>query len=97
VFCSNDEMAIGLMRILASAGVRVPEDMSVAGFDDIEFAVMASPPLTTVHQPRRALGRQGASALLELLEGRSPPGRIRLQTELVLRASTSPPRDERQP
>ena len=92
VFCSNDEMAIGLLRAFASAGLRVPEDISVAGFDDIEYAGMTSPALTTIRQPRRALGQQGASALLELLAGRTPPQRIRLDTELIVRASTAAPR-----
>jgi LacI family repressor for deo operon, udp, cdd, tsx, nupC, and nupG len=92
VFCSNDEMAIGLLRAFASAGVRVPEDVSVAGFDDIEYAGMASPALTTIRQPRRAIGQQGAAALLELLGGRSPAARFRLETELIQRASTAPPR-----
>jgi len=89
VFCSNDEMAMGLIRALASGGLGVPEDISVAGFDDIEFAEMASPALTTIRQPRRELGRQGAAALLELLHGRQPAPRIRLETELVERASTA--------
>jgi LacI family repressor for deo operon, udp, cdd, tsx, nupC, and nupG len=89
VFCSNDEMAIGLLRVLASAGVRVPEEMSVAGFDDIEYAAMASPALTTIRQPRRELGQQAASALLELMAGRTPPPRICLTSELIARASTS--------
>jgi LacI family repressor for deo operon, udp, cdd, tsx, nupC, and nupG len=71
VFSSNDEMAIGLMRTLISAGVRVPEDISVAGFDDIEFAAVVEPPLTTVHQPRRELGQTGATVLLDLLAGRA--------------------------
>lgn len=92
VFCSNDEMAIGLMRALASAGVRVPEDVSVAGFDDIEYAEMTTPALTTVRQPRREMGRQGALALLELLAGRPARQRIRLETELIARASTAAPR-----
>jgi LacI family repressor for deo operon, udp, cdd, tsx, nupC, and nupG len=87
VFCSNDEMAIGLIRGLASAGLRVPEDISVAGFDDIEFAGMSSPPLTTIRQPRRELGRRGASALLELMRNGSPPPRTRLPTKLIVRAS----------
>lgn len=91
IFCSNDEMAIGLLRALAQAGLRVPEDISVAGFDDIEFAAMAIPALTTIRQPRRELGRQGALALLELLRGRTPPTRLRLETELIERASTAPP------
>ncbi|MGF1619078.1 MAG: LacI family DNA-binding transcriptional regulator [Rhodomicrobiaceae bacterium] len=91
VFCSNDEMAIGFIRGLISAGVRVPEDISVAGFDDIEFAQMISPALTTIRQPRRELGRNGAAALLDLLQGNSPPPRIRLETELIERASTARP------
>jgi LacI family transcriptional regulator, repressor for deo operon, udp, cdd, tsx, nupC, and nupG len=90
VFCSNDEMAIGLVRTLALAGIRVPQDISVAGFDDIEFAAMANPALTTVRQPRRELGRTGAAVLLDLMQGRSSPSRIRLETELVARASTAP-------
>jgi LacI family repressor for deo operon, udp, cdd, tsx, nupC, and nupG len=92
VFCSNDEMAIGLMRTLALAGIKVPQDISVAGFDDIEFAAMANPALTTVRQPRRELGRTGAAVLLDLMRGRSSPSRIRLETELVERASTGPVR-----
>jgi LacI family repressor for deo operon, udp, cdd, tsx, nupC, and nupG len=95
VFCSNDEMAIGLLRLLASAGVRVPYDMSVAGFDDIEFAAMATPALTTIRQPRRELGQQGAAALLDLLNGKTPPRRISLATELIQRASTAASRAPR--
>lgn len=91
VFCSNDEMAIGLVRALASSGLRVPEDLSVAGFDDIEFAAMVTPALTTIRQPRRELGHQGALALLELLNGKTQPRRIRLPTQLIERASTAPP------
>ena len=90
VFCSNDEMAMGLMRDLISAGVQVPQDVSVAGFDDIEFAAMARPPLTTVRQPRRELGRAGAHVLIDLLQGRPAPRRVRLKTELVVRGSTAP-------
>jgi LacI family repressor for deo operon, udp, cdd, tsx, nupC, and nupG len=92
VFCSNDEMAIGLIRGLAAAGIRVPDDISVAGFDDIEFAGMASPPLTTIRQPRRELGRSGAAVLLDLLAGRDATRRIRLETELIERSSTARPR-----
>ncbi|MBB3020331.1 LacI family repressor for deo operon, udp, cdd, tsx, nupC, and nupG [Microvirga lupini] len=89
VFCTSDEMAIGLMRTLFSAGLRVPEDISVAGFDDIEFAAVAEPALTTIHQPRRELGQAAASALINLLQGRSSPKRIRLETELVIRDSVT--------
>lgn len=91
VFCTSDEMAIGLMRTLLSAGLRVPEDISVAGFDDIEFAAVAEPSLTTIHQPRRELGQAAASVLIELLQGRPASRSIRLETELVHRNSVAPP------
>jgi len=90
VFSSNDEMAIGLMRSLVSAGLRVPQDISVAGFDDIDFAAMVEPSLTTIHQPRRELGRKAALVLLDLLNGRPAETRVRLKTDLVVRASTAP-------
>jgi LacI family repressor for deo operon, udp, cdd, tsx, nupC, and nupG len=96
VFCSNDEMAIGLMRTLASAGVRVPHDISVAGFDDIEFAAMVEPSLTTIRQPRHELGRTGAAVLVDLLQGRPAPARVRLKTDLVKRASTAALRSDAQ-
>ncbi|HYF53607.1 MAG TPA: LacI family DNA-binding transcriptional regulator [Salinarimonas sp.] len=89
VFCSNDEMAIGLMGALASAGVDVPGDVSVVGFDDIEFAAMARPTLTTVHQPRRELGRTGARILLDRLAGRPAPASVVLGTRLVERMSVA--------
>jgi LacI family transcriptional regulator, repressor for deo operon, udp, cdd, tsx, nupC, and nupG len=89
VFCTSDEMAIGLTRTLLSAGLRVPEDVSVAGFDDIEFAAVAEPSLTTIHQPRRELGQAAASALIDLLQGRKSPKRIRLETALVIRDSVA--------
>ncbi len=92
VFCTSDEMAIGLMRTLFSAGLRVPEDISVAGFDDIEFAAVAEPALTTIHQPRRELGKAAATVLIDLLQGRSTPKQIRLETELVIRDSVAPPK-----
>lgn len=92
VFCTSDEMAIGLMRTLLSAGIRVPQDISVAGFDDIEFAAVAEPALTTIRQPRQELGRAAASVLVALLEKREAPQRIRLETELVVRDSVAGPR-----
>ena len=92
VFCTSDEMAIGMMRTLLSAGLRVPGDISVAGFDDIEFAAVAEPALTTIHQPRREIGQAGAAVLIDLLQGRPAPKRIRLETELFIRDSVAPPR-----
>ena len=81
VFCTSDEMAIGLMRTLHSAGLRVPRDISVAGFDDIEFAAVAEPSLTTIHQPRRELGQAAAAALVGLLSDQTTPRRIRLRNK----------------
>lgn len=92
VFCTSDEMAIGVVRTLRSAGLRVPDDVSVAGFDDIEFAAAAQPALTTIHQPRRELGQAAATVLIDLLQGRETEKRIRLKTELVVRDSVAPPR-----
>jgi LacI family repressor for deo operon, udp, cdd, tsx, nupC, and nupG len=89
VFCTSDAMAIGLMRTLLSAGIRVPQDISVAGFDDIDFAAVAEPSLTTIRQPRRELGQAAAAALIALLQNRETPPRIRLKTELVIRDSVA--------
>lgn len=89
VFCSNDEMAIGALRAIKSAGLRVPEDVSVVGFDDIRFARYMDPPLTTVAQPKGDLGREAMNMLLEILRGIGVPARKRiLPTQLVIRGST---------
>ncbi|MGN6479042.1 LacI family DNA-binding transcriptional regulator [Luteibacter sp.] len=94
VFCSNDEMAIGAMRALISRGLRVPEDVSVVGFDDIRFSRYTSPSLTTVAQPKNALGREAMTMLIELLNDPEVPPRKRvLSAELVVRGSTGPRRD----
>jgi LacI family repressor for deo operon, udp, cdd, tsx, nupC, and nupG len=90
VFCSNDEMAIGAMRALISHGLRVPDDVSVVGFDDIRFARYTSPPLTTVAQPKNALGREAMTMLIELLNDPEVPPRKRvLSADLVVRGSTA--------
>ncbi len=86
VFCANDEMAIGAIKAARDAGLRVPEDLSVIGFDDISFAAFTYPPLTTIRQPRRAFG---AAAVAALLDGHSPPN---LAYTLIIRASTAPPK-----
>lgn len=79
IFSMNDEMAIGCIQGLKSAGIRVPEEMSITGFDDIEFARYSDPPLTTIAQPAEELGRTSFNTLLELIEGKE----LR-QTETVL-------------
>lgn len=91
VFCSNDEMAIGAMRALSSAGLRIPEDVSVIGFDDIRFSRYTTPPLTTLSQPKNALGREAMTMLIEILNDPTVPPRKRvLSAELVVRGSTGP-------
>jgi LacI family repressor for deo operon, udp, cdd, tsx, nupC, and nupG len=89
IFACNDEMAMGLIRGLAEAGVVVPRDVSVAGFDDIEFAEAYNPPLTTVRQARREIGEQAAGLLLRLIAGELPAQReFRLAANLIIRKST---------
>jgi len=84
VFCANDEMAIGAMKAAREAGLRVPADLSFVGFDDISFAAFTDPPLTTIRQPRRELGRAAVAALLD--GGRALH---RMDFEFVGRASTA--------
>jgi LacI family repressor for deo operon, udp, cdd, tsx, nupC, and nupG len=93
VFCANDEMAIGAMRALSARNLRVPDDVSVVGFDDIRFARYTTPALSTVAQPKNALGREAMSMLIELLNDPEVPPRKRiLSAELIVRGSTAPPR-----
>ena len=81
---------MGLIRGLSAAGVAVPRDVSVAGFDDIEFAEAYNPPITTVRQARREIGEQAAMLLLKLIDGELAVKReIRLAAELVIRKSTA--------
>lgn len=96
VFAVSDMMAIGFMRTLRAAGLLVPRDVSVVGFDGIEFADYCEPPLTTVRQPREAMGRAAAELLLRLIAGEEiPPAERILRLEAALRPaeSTAPPAD----
>ncbi|MGE5574163.1 MAG: LacI family DNA-binding transcriptional regulator [Bacteroidota bacterium] len=95
VVAASDVMAIGLVQMLKVMAVRVPDDISVVGFDDIPSAAHVDPPLTTVRQARYDLGASAARMVLQRLEeGRTaiafPPPGIRLATELVVRRSTAP-------
>jgi LacI family transcriptional regulator len=89
VFCANDLLAIGLINELLRCGVKVPEEIAVIGYDDIELAATAAVPLTTVRQPRHELGRAaGRLALIEAAEGIDHPHRhIVLTPELIVRNS----------
>lgn len=92
VFCFNDEMALGVMHQLLSAGVTVPQQISVAGFDDIEFARFATPPLTTMAQPMQQMGAAAMMSLIELLRtGTLHSSERTFAAELVVRQSTSAP------
>lgn len=91
LFAFNDISAIGAMRAFLDAGLRIPEDVSVIGFDDIQSAAFHNPSLTTVRQPLREMGEAAARLLLERLTGEPPfPEMVTLETELVVRGSTAP-------
>lgn len=87
VFCSNDRNALGLYYALKSDGKRVPEDVSVIGFDDLPYVAYLDPPLTTVRQPGREMGRAAARQVLSALEGKASAGGLQIPAELVIRAS----------
>src|SRR4051794_10726299 len=92
IFAFNDNLAIGAIQAARSRGLRVPEDLSVAGFDDVEHATIVTPTLTTVRQPLAEMGRTAVSLLTRLLAGqRVETLRIELGTRLVVRESTGPP------
>jgi DNA-binding LacI/PurR family transcriptional regulator len=88
VFAASDLMAVGALRVLREAGLRVPDDVALVGFDDSAVARHTDPPLTTVHQPVEEMGRVMADLLLARISGESVPARTVLPTRLVVRAST---------
>ena len=88
IVCGNDQMAIGAMRELQAAGIRVPADVAVVGFDDMHLSALLGPPLTTVRQPMRLLGARACSRLLQRIADPSLPPQVeRLPTELIIRES----------
>jgi LacI family transcriptional regulator len=88
VFVAGDTMAFGALRAIQRAGLRVPDDIAIVGFDDLPLAVLTHPTLTTVRQPIRELGVAAANLLLDRLEGRATPlQHLRLSVELVVRQS----------
>ena len=95
ILCSNDLTAIGAMNELAKAGLRVPEDVSVVGADDIRFARLTRPPLTTIRMPMEQLGRLAFRTLEEMLASNRHSGIERtIDTELVIRESTGQAREQ---
>ncbi|GAL05825.1 transcriptional (co)regulator CytR [Photobacterium aphoticum] len=92
LLCHNDVMAIGAMQQAKRLGFRVPQDLSIVGFDDIQFAEYCDPPLTTVSQPRYEIGRQSMMMLLDILKGKDiASGSRLLDAKLVIRESAAPP------
>ena len=90
VFAGSDQQAFGVYQAARQHGLRIPEDLSVIGFDDLPVARWASPPLTTVRQPLAEMGGAAAQMLEELIEGVPlRAGRVELSTELVIRESTA--------
>ncbi|WP_328608488.1 LacI family transcriptional regulator [Amycolatopsis sp. NBC_00345] len=90
-FCANDLLALGLLQVCAALRLRVPDDLAIVGYDDIEFAAAATVPLTSVRQPRRQLGRTAAELLMqETTDPAHEHQQVTFTPELVVRASTYP-------
>jgi LacI family transcriptional regulator len=93
IFAFNDNIAIGVLQAARERGVRVPEELSIVGFDDVEAAEIVTPQLTTVRQPLAEMGRMAVSLLERLIEGqRIEALHVELRTQLVVRQTTAPPR-----
>lgn len=91
VFCANDEMALGAMHVFQRAGLKIPEDISVMGFDDTRYAAIASPPLSTIAQPANEIGQRVAARMIAEIEGTASDGnRTLLEHRLIVRQSTGP-------
>ncbi|KAB2976726.1 LacI family transcriptional regulator [Streptomyces sp. SS1-1] len=93
IFAGSDLQALGVLEAARVKGLRVPEDLSVVGYDDVPLAQWSSPPLTTVHQPLRAMAEEAARMLLRPDAPGAAAQRIELATNLVVRQSTAPPRE----
>jgi LacI family transcriptional regulator len=93
VLCFNDVSAMGTIRALHEAGLRVPEDVSVVGFDDIQSASYQVPSLTTIRQPLQKMGGAAAQLLLKKLANEPIPECVQVEPELIIRESTAPARD----
>ncbi|MFB5662338.1 LacI family DNA-binding transcriptional regulator [Alteribacillus sp. HJP-4] len=86
-FIGSDPMAIGALRALKEADIRVPEDLAIIGFDDVEMAAFSNPPLTTIRIPTEEMGKAGVRLLVERLNGRTLPLKVTVPTQLVIRES----------
>lgn len=92
IFATNDLQALGVYEAARRAGLRIPEDLSVVGFDDLSFTQWSGPPMTTVRQPLFQMGATAAGMVIDLAAGEQPEqNRLELATTLVIRESTAPP------
>ena len=93
IFAGNDAQAAGVYQVLYERNIRVPDQMSVIGFDDVMYTAQMSPPLTTIHQPLVEIGKMAANMLLRLIAGQQlESNHVELSTSLVVRESCAPPR-----
>jgi DNA-binding LacI/PurR family transcriptional regulator len=90
IVCFNDQQALGVMMALRELGIRVPEDISIVGNDDIYYASIYPVPLTTIRAPQQEIGRKAAEILIRSIEatGPFPPEQVVLETEFIIRKST---------
>lgn len=91
VFAGDDDMAVGAIWAAAEAGVSIPRDMSICGFDDTTMATQVWPPLTTIHQPVREMGRRATQELLLRVLNKGEPRMVEVDYNMCIRASTAPP------
>ncbi len=89
VFCSNDYLALGAMKGAREAGLNLPEDLSIVGFDDMQTASYMVPALTTIRQPAYEMGQRAAKLLLEMIEKKSKPVQEMMDSSLIVRESTT--------
>ncbi len=92
VFCFSDQMALGTLAACRELGIRVPEDLSIVGFDDLASSRYLTPPLTTIRQPMREIGERAVNLLLAIIEHVDVPLQQTLDFSLMLRGSTAAPR-----
>lgn len=90
VFCGNDVLAVGALQAARALGLRVPEDVSITGFDNIELAAIVQPSITTVHVPHRMMGRESARKIIAMLRGEDVEELTALDTRIAHRASLGP-------
>ncbi len=91
VVCYNDMSALGAMHRIRAAGLRVPDDFSITGFDDLHISQYLNPPLTTIRQPMRDMGRMAMETLIAILSGDTSQQNIIVPGSLIVRGSTAPP------